>query len=162
MNHALVTFTGNVCADPERRQVPSGISVTNLRVASTERRFDKQNNQWYDGTTTFFNVTCWNKLGERVASDLHKGDAVFVSGRLLERSYDKRDGSGRVNYWEVEAIALGPDLNRTNVQVLGRQRVDVAPDAAPSLAAAAAALTAPAVTPDPWARPLDEQSEPAA
>jgi single-strand DNA-binding protein len=158
MNHAIVTFTGNLCADPERRQLPSGISVTNLRVASTERRLDKQNNQWYDGATTFFNVTCWNKLGERVASDLHKGDPVFVSGRLLERGYEKKDGSGRATYWEVEAVALGPDLNRTKVQVLGRQRVDAAPAATSS--GASAALAEPAATADPWT--ADIPAEPAA
>jgi single-strand DNA-binding protein len=158
VNHAIVSFTGNLVADPDPRQLPSGVRVTNLRVASTERRFDKHNNQWYDGSTTFFNVTCWKGLGDRVAGNLHKGDPVFVSGRLLERGYDKKDGSGRVNYWEVEASVIGPDLSKTNVEVLRQRRADVAAESTPAQSGEPASDA----DVDPWTTPLEERAEPAA
>ena len=156
MNHAIVTFTGYLATTPERRQTTTGKRVTNVRVATTERR--KQGDQYVDGVTTFYTVTCWNWLGERVADCLQKGDPVFVSGRLVEKSYQKKDGSGLVTYLDVEADAIGPDLKRVSVDVRRRPR-DTAADSVPSQSSDASPTP---VTPDPWASPLGQAAEPAA
>ena len=51
-NHT--TIVGNLVEDPEVRFTQSGIAVTNLRVAVTQRV--QQDGQWRDGDTSFFKV----------------------------------------------------------------------------------------------------------
>jgi single-strand DNA-binding protein len=53
-NHT--TIIGNLVEDPEVRFTNTGIAVTNLRVAVTQRI--QQDGQWRDGETNFFKVTC--------------------------------------------------------------------------------------------------------
>src|SRR4051812_4695022 len=111
MNHALVTFTGNVVRDPETRNTNSG-SVTTITVASTERKYDRPSQTYSNGVTTFYKVTCWRKLGERVAECLRQGDPVVVVGRLALQTFEKRDGSSGYSL-DVSADAVGPDLQLT-------------------------------------------------
>jgi single-stranded DNA-binding protein len=47
----------------------------------------------------------------RLHSSLRKGDSVVVFGKFLMRSYEAKDGAQRTVY-EIDAITVGPDLNR--------------------------------------------------
>jgi single-strand DNA-binding protein len=161
MNYAIVTFTGYVATNPELRTTTTGKTVASFRVATTERRFDRPSGKYIEGATTFYTVTCWAWVAERAVKCLKTGDGVIVSGRLAEKSYTRRDGSGVTTYLEVEVDAIGPDLFKTDVEVQRRPRPDEAAsaDAAP---AESTGVPAPAVARDPWARPLGQREEPAA
>ncbi|MEV6527135.1 single-stranded DNA-binding protein [Longispora sp. NPDC051575] len=86
-------FEGNLADNPELRFTPSGKAVCNLRVAHNTRRFDKAKNEWADGPTVWINVSCWEKLAERVAEGLRRGDTVLVEGRndLTARAYMSKE-----------------------------------------------------------------------
>lgn len=90
---------GNLCADPEVRTTNSGTSVTNFRIASTEKGKDGRPDQ-----TTFLSVVAWKNLGENVASKFRKGDRIAIKGKLGQREYEK-DGQKHtvfeVKAWEV-------------------------------------------------------------
>src|ERR687892_913962 len=65
-NHT--TIVGNLVDDPELRFTQSGIAVTNLRVAVTQRV--QQDGQWRDGETNFFKVNVWRGQAEHLAESL--------------------------------------------------------------------------------------------
>lgn len=110
MNDSQMTIVGNVVDHPKLRRTKSGHWVTNFRVASTPRRFDRESGTWVDGSTLFVTVTAWRSLGENVADSLHKGQPVIVFGRYCQREYE-RDEKLHTAY-ELEAITIGHDLNR--------------------------------------------------
>jgi single-strand DNA-binding protein len=111
-NHA--TIVGNLVEDPEVRFTSSGIAVTNLRVAVTQRV--QQDGQWRDGDTSFFKVNVWRGQAENLADSLAKGDRVMVTGRLRQRSWETPDGDKR-SVTELEAEEVGASLKWATAKV---------------------------------------------
>jgi single-strand DNA-binding protein len=106
-----MTVQGNLTADPVGRTTANGASMANFRVASNTRRFDKESGEFRDGDTTYIGVTCWRVLAGNVLASLRKGDSVVVFGKFIQRSYETKEGEPRTVY-EIDALAVGPDLNR--------------------------------------------------
>jgi single-strand DNA-binding protein len=110
MNDTTMTIVGNVVDSPKLRRTRNGHCVANFRVASTPRRFDREKSAWVDCPTLFVAVSAWRALGENAAQSLRKGMPVVVTGRYFQREYEKNE-TLRTTY-ELEASAVGPDLNR--------------------------------------------------
>ncbi|MGI5450559.1 single-stranded DNA-binding protein [Streptomyces sp. CA-243310] len=111
-----ITVIGNVVADPELRFTPSGAAVTNFRIASTPRKYDKQANQWTDGEPLFLSVAVWRQQAEHVAESITRGSRVIVVGSLTQRQYEAGDGTKRSSY-EIQAEEVGPSLLRATANV---------------------------------------------
>lgn len=121
MNEAHITITGWVAAEPRYTMTPNGTPFLSLRVGCTPRRYDRQTGQWQDVETLFLTVNCWRSLADNVnASEFPRGTPVLVTGRLRIRQYE-RDDQWRFSA-EVEAMTLGPDLNRGTVDFRPAQR----------------------------------------
>ncbi|MBN9619270.1 MAG: single-stranded DNA-binding protein [Actinobacteria bacterium] len=105
-----MTIVGNVVEDPRRRTTKNGHTVTNFRVASTSRRFDREQERFVDNGTLFVTVTCWRALADNVDRSLRKGQPVVVTGRFYMREY-RVEEQVRTSY-ELEATAVGHDLSR--------------------------------------------------
>jgi len=103
-----VVITGNLTRDPETRALPSGSSVTTLRVACNGRRQNRDTQQWED-VPNYFDVTVWGAQGENCQRYLAKGRAVAVDGRLQWREFTDREGNKR------QAV----DIVAESVQFLG-------------------------------------------
>jgi single-strand DNA-binding protein len=110
MNDTAMTIIGNVVDEPRMRMTKSGHMVTNFRVASTSRRYDREQGRYIDNATLFVNVTCWRAMAENVAESVHKGQPVLVTGRYYSREYEQNEQI-RVAY-ELEANSVGHDLSR--------------------------------------------------
>ena len=108
MRDTEITVVGRVASAPRRARLDSGSSVTNFRIASTARRFDRASQEWVDGETFWSDVECWDELGGNVIRSLSKGDAVVVVGRLWTRDYESANGRGSTS--QIRADAVGPDL----------------------------------------------------
>jgi single-strand DNA-binding protein len=124
MNESTLTVIGNVVDTPQRRKTDGGVSVTSFRVASTARRFDKQEGRWIDGESLYLKVTCWRSLADNVDRSVVKGDPIVVTGRLFTRLYEV-EGQRRSSF-ELDAMALGLDLTR-GVAAFSRTRPTAAP-----------------------------------
>ena len=112
-----ITIVGNTTAPAELRYVPSGRGVASFSVAVTERRFDKQANEWKDGDTTFYPCSVWGQAAENVCETLaDKGMRVIVQGRLKSRTYETREGEKRTVF-EVEVEEVGPCLRYATAKV---------------------------------------------
>ena len=96
-----VTVIGNLGATPEARTLPSGQSVANLSLATTERFTDR--NGAKQQRTEWHCIVTFGKLAEACGKFLRKGRQVYVEGRLTIRAYDAKDGSGKRYRTEIVA-----------------------------------------------------------
>src|ERR1700693_5238744 len=103
-----VILIGHLGADPETRAMPSGMSVANLRLATTESWKDKQSGEQQE-RTEWHNVALFGRLGEIAAEYLRKGSQVYVEGKLRTRKWQDKQGNDR---FTTEIIA-------DNMQMLG-------------------------------------------
>ncbi|GAA0933890.1 single-stranded DNA-binding protein [Virgisporangium aurantiacum] len=119
-----VTIVGNALTRPEwRRFERTNALVANFKVASTARRFDKQNQRWIDGDNLRVRVNCWRRLAEGVVASVRVGDPVIVTGRMYTRDWTTESGERRSAY-ELEANAVGHDLSR-GIAAFKRGRINV-------------------------------------
>jgi len=117
----VITVVGNLTADPELRFTPSGAAVASFTVASTPRTFDRQANEWKDGETLFLRCSVWREAAENVAESLAKGNRVIVQGRLVQRSFETREGEKRTVV-EMQVDEVGPSLRYATAKVTRTQR----------------------------------------
>lgn len=120
LNETVTTVVGNVITDVKQRRITDGTRVASFRVASNERRFDKETQSWVNGESLYVSVTCWRKLALGVTASLMKGDPVMVTGRLFTRGYEVEGQKRSVT--ELEAFAVGPDLARCVADVTRASR----------------------------------------
>lgn len=118
-----LTVVGNLVADPDLRFVPNGDAVANFTVASTPRSYDKTSGEWKDGNALFQRCNIWREAAENVAETLSKGMRVIVSGRLVQRSYETKEGDKR-HVVELEVDEIGPSLRYATARVLKRGKND--------------------------------------
>ena len=112
----IITVVGNLTADPELRYTQSGLAVANLTIASTPRTFDRASNDWKDGDALFLRCSVWREFAEHVAGSLTKGSRVIAQGRLVQRSYETKEGEKRTSM-ELEIDDIGPSLKYATAQV---------------------------------------------
>lgn len=117
----VITVVGNLTADPELRFTPSGAAVASFTVASTPRTFDRQTSEWKDGDTLFLRCSIWREAAENVAESLTKGTRVVVQGRLVQRSFETREGEKRTVV-EMQVDEVGPSLRYATAKVTRSQR----------------------------------------
>ena len=116
-----VTLVGFVAQDPVQRETKNGVMVTDLRVGATPRVQDRVTNQWRDGVTSYYDVSCWRRLGDHVRASLRKGDPVTIKGKFRSRTFVDKTGVSRTVI-DIMANTVGHDLNRGVANYLGRQR----------------------------------------
>lgn len=84
-----IILVGNVGRDPEIRETQNGTKVASLSLA-TNRRTQSSNGE-PEERTDWHRLTLWNRLAQFADEYVHKGDRVYVEGRLEYDSYE-RDG----------------------------------------------------------------------
>lgn len=100
-----VMLIGNVGQDPEVRYLDSGVAVASLRLATTERGYKLPNGTEVPERTDWHNIILWRGLAETVEKYVHKGDKLYIEGKLQARTYDDRQGVRRTIV-EVNAEAM--------------------------------------------------------
>lgn len=117
----IITVIGNLTGDPELRFTPAGAAVANFTIASTPRTYDRQSNEWKDSDTLFMRCSVWREAAENVAESLVKGTRVIATGRLVQRSYETREGEKR-SIIEMQVDEIGPSLRYATAKVTRAQR----------------------------------------
>lgn len=82
---------GNLGKDPELRYTPSGKAVATFSLATTER-WTGQDGQKSE-STTWHNIVAWGKQAEVIKEYMTKGRQIYIEGRIVNRSYDDKDGN---------------------------------------------------------------------
>jgi single-strand DNA-binding protein len=89
-----VILIGNLGADPETRAMPSGASVANLRIATTENWKDRTSGENQE-RTEWHRVALFGKLAEIASEYLRKGSQVYIEGSLRTRKWQDKQGQER-------------------------------------------------------------------
>ena len=89
-----VILIGNLGADPETRAIPSGTTVANLRIATSESWRDKQSGEQQE-RTEWHRVALFGRLAEIAGEYLRKGSQVYIEGSLRTRKWQDKQGNER-------------------------------------------------------------------
>ncbi len=114
-----VILVGNVGLDPEVRTLETGVKVARVRLATSERIFNRQTNETTEHTE-WHTVTLWRGLAEVVDKYVRKGSQLYIEGSLRNREWE-RDG---VKHYATEIVA-------DEMKLLGRR-----PEGAPQTGSA--------------------------
>lgn len=90
-----VMLIGNVGMDPQVKYLDQGVCVAQLRLATTERGYTLQNGTQVPDRTEWHNCIFWRKQAEVVEKYVHKGDRLYVEGKIQSRDYTDRQGISR-------------------------------------------------------------------
>lgn len=83
-----VILVGRLGKDPEVRSLESGVSVANFTMATTETYRDRNSGEKKE-ITEWHNIVVWRGLADVASKYLHKGDQVYIEGKIRSRSYEK-------------------------------------------------------------------------
>ena len=86
---------GNVGKDPDVRYYDADQAVAQFPLATTERGYTLQNGTKVPDHTDWHNLVVWRGLAKVVEKHVHKGDKIYVEGRIRYRSYDDPKGQRR-------------------------------------------------------------------
>jgi len=89
-----VQLIGNLTRDPNLRYTPNNAAVCSFGIA-TNRSWTPTDGGEKQESVEFHNVVAWSKLAEICGQLLHKGDKVYVDGRLQTRDWKGDDGQDR-------------------------------------------------------------------
>lgn len=83
-----VILVGRLGKDPEVRNLENGVSVANFTMATSESYKDRTTGEKKEATE-WHNIVLWRGLAEISQKYLHKGDLVYIEGKLRTRSWEK-------------------------------------------------------------------------
>ena len=119
-----VVLSGNMVADPERRDTQNGIALASFRVA-VQRRFRNANGE---RETDFFNCQAWRQTAEFASQYLRKGDKVILCGTVQNRQYTTQSGENRT-VTEIVVDEIEPCSKREATEA----RTEIRPQEAPRM-----------------------------
>ena len=125
---AFVTLVGYVAQEPNIRTTRTGKTVTDLRVGITPRYLDQATGEWRDAESSYFSVSCWERLAHHVRASLHKGEPVLVRGRFKTSTFEDKDGRPRTDT-KITADVVGHDLSRGVANYIRQRSKQQAADA---------------------------------
>lgn len=88
-------FIGRLGADPEIRTLNSGVRIANIRLACGERWRDKQSGEMKEKTEWVTVVIFNENLVKVVEQYVHKGDLIYISGKMRTRKWQDQSGADR-------------------------------------------------------------------
>lgn len=90
MSQIKATFSGGVVADPTTRTVGDS-SLLEFPVYVNHQKKNRDSGEYEDtGDTSKIKVTLWRELAD---TDIQKGDIVEIVGTLVEKEFERRDGT---------------------------------------------------------------------
>ncbi len=84
---------GRLGKDPELRYTPGGKAVASFTLATTDRWRGEDGQQ--KESTVWHNIVAWGRQAEVIKEYLSKGRQVYIEGRIVNRSYDDKEGNKR-------------------------------------------------------------------
>lgn len=131
----IIAVSGVIATEPRNVITEeTRLNITSFRLASQQRRFDREQGKWVDGETNWYTVVAFRMLSENAEASLSKGDRVLVRGRLRMRDWTNGERSG-MNV-EIEADSIGHDLawGRTQYRkvIRGAASAETAPPEEPA------------------------------
>jgi single-strand DNA-binding protein len=90
-----IILIGNLGRDPEMSYTPNGIAVTKFSIAVSRRVTTSSGEK--KNETDWYNIAAWRQQAETCNTYLHKGNKVYIEGRLVPRRYTDRNNIERTS-----------------------------------------------------------------
>ena len=90
-----IMLIGHVGKEPDVRTLDGGVKVATFSLATTEKGYTLQNGTHVPDRTEWHNVVVLRGLADVVEKYIHKGDKLYVEGKIRTRSYDDKSGVKR-------------------------------------------------------------------
>lgn len=148
-----VILVGNVGADPEVRTLESGVKTARVRLATSERFYNRDTQQTTEHTE-WHTITLWRNLADVVDKYVRKGSQIYIEGRLRTREWTDQSGNKR---YTTEIVA-------DEMKLLGKREGGAAPQGSTPAYGAAQTYTPnpqPAMAPQHLAEPQAAPFQPA-
>ncbi len=84
---------GNLAGEPEFRVTSNGTNMATVGLATNENYRDANGNM--QEQTEWHRLVFWGHLAEIARDYLHKGNPVYIEGKIKTRSYDDKQGVRR-------------------------------------------------------------------
>lgn len=101
-----VQLIGNLGTDPKLIEFKTGKKA--VFSLATNEYFTKDGKK--TTKTTWHNLVAWNNIADLINNNLKKGEEIVVNGKLVNRSYDDKDGNKRY----ITEIEVGEVVFRSN------------------------------------------------
>lgn len=112
---------GNVGKEPDVRYYDADQAVATFPLATTERGYKLQNGTEVPEHTDWHNIVVWRGLAKVVEKYVHKGDKLYIEGRIRYRSYDDQKGQRRfvteILTENMELLSPRSQSNSMDVQI---------------------------------------------
>lgn len=112
-----VMLIGNVGKEPDVHYYDRDQAVAQISLATTEKGYVLQNGTRVPNRTDWHNVIFYRNLAKVVEKYVHKGDKLYVEGRIRNRSYDDSKGNRRIV----------TEIYADNMELLSPKRQDTTP-----------------------------------
>ena len=122
MNKAMLI--GNVGKEPDVRYYDRDQAVATFSLATTERGYTLQNGTQVPDRTEWHNVVLYRGLAKIAEKYVHKGDKLFIEGKIRNRSYDDQKG---VKRYVTEIIADNMEMLSPKSAIVEQASVSQAP-----------------------------------
>lgn len=107
LNETKLTVSGNVTRPPELKHRRSdGRPFVVVAIASNERRFDRQSQQWVANGVTFFDVICNGSLAANALASLGIGTPVVAHGRFRLHEWETQTSRGTRPILDADSLAV--------------------------------------------------------
>lgn len=116
-----VMLIGNVGKDPEVRYYDANQAVAQFSLATTERGYTLPNGTRVPDRTDWHNIVMWGDMAKLAERYVHKGDKIYVEGRMRYRYYDDKKGQRR---YVAEVYADSMELLATKNQAEAQTKDD--------------------------------------
>ena len=100
-----VVMKGNLGTDIQITQTEKGFKVARFSLAQNTFKKDESGKKSWN--TTWYRMFAWGNMATTLETNLKKGQSLFVSGRLVNRTYINRKGTPRkITEVEVQSFAM--------------------------------------------------------
>lgn len=93
MNYNKILIGARLTRDPDTRYTPKGTAVCDLSLAMN-RVYTSAGGERKE-ETTFVDATAWEKRAELIQKHFHRGDPIFLEGRLTMDEWTDKEGQKR-------------------------------------------------------------------
>lgn len=119
-----VMLIGHLGKEPDVRTLDSGTKVCQFTLATTEKGYTLQNGTQVPDRTEWHNIVLWKGLADVAGKYLHKGDKVFIEGKIRSRSYEDNN---KVKRYITEIFADNMEILSTTSKSGSQNNVSEAP-----------------------------------
>ena len=98
---------GRVGKDPQVSHINDTKKVS-FSIATTDRGYTKQDGTHVPDRTEWHNIVAWRGLAEICETYVHKGDLLYIEGKITNRSWDKDGQTHYITEIVAEAVELFP------------------------------------------------------